>query len=124
MAKEKGLLLFIEDEPAICAYMEEIFKSEGFKVASAENGKVALSMMKAMDTLPSLIFLDLMMPMMDGKRFLFEIQKNPENSQFKEIPVVVVTATVTPLVGEVVEFVSKPPDLDRLLELAEKYAGS
>jgi len=123
MANAKGLLLFIEDEPAICEYMEAIFKSEGFKVASAENGKVALEMLRTMDTLPSLIFLDLMMPMMDGKRFLSEMQKNPDNTRFKDIPVVVVTAANNNVDGQFVELVSKPPDLDRLIELAEKYAG-
>jgi len=123
IAKEKGLLLFIEDEPAICEYMETIFKSEGFKVASAANGKAALELLQTMDALPSLIFLDLMMPMMDGKRFLLELQKNPDNTRFKDIPVVVVTAATNNVIGDFVEVVSKPPNLDRLIELAEKYAG-
>jgi CheY-like chemotaxis protein len=123
MAKEKGLLLFIEDEPAICDYMEVIFTSEGFKVASAENGKSALELMKSMDPLPKLIFLDLMMPTMDGKRFLFELQNNPDYSRLKDIPIVIVTAAAENVVGNIVEVVSKPPNLDRLIELAEKYAG-
>lgn len=123
MAKGKGLIFLIEDEPAICSYMEEIFTGDGFRVVSAGNGRSALDMLKSMENLPSVIFLDLMMPVMDGWRFLREMQSNPEHSRFKDIPIVVLTATLSRVVSGAAEVVHKPPDLNRLSEIAEKYAG-
>jgi len=102
--------------------LEEIFRGDDFKVAIAENGHAALNILRSLEVLPSIIFLDLMMPVMDGHRFLYEIQQNPENARFKNIPVVVVTAAQTQVDGHVVAILRKPPDLERLLELAEKYA--
>lgn len=122
MITKKGLILIVEDESGICMYMEEIFTGEGFQVITAENGKVALDMLCAMDRLPTLIFLDLMMPVMDGQKFINAIQKNPENDRFKAIPVVVVTATAEQVTGDVVEVIRKPPDLDHLTRLAERFA--
>jgi len=123
MNKTKGLILIVEDDASICAYMEEIFGGDGFQVVSAEHGQAALDLLHSMQTLPALIFLDLMMPVMDGQRFLQEIQKNPAHERFKTLPVVVVTASHMPVKGEVVAVIRKPPDLNRLVELAEKYAG-
>ncbi|WP_413288428.1 two-component system response regulator [Bdellovibrio sp. HCB337] len=121
--KEKGLIFIIEDEPAICMYMEELFTGDGFRVISTDNGKTAFELLRNLETLPSIIFLDLMMPVMDGWRFLRELQNNPENERIKDIPVVVITATQSDVSGNVVDVVRKPPDLDRLSELAEKYAA-
>lgn len=122
MSQEKGLILIVEDESGISMYMEEIFKYDGFQVATAENGKAALDLLRTMEILPALIFLDLMMPVMDGQRFINAIQKHPENSRFKEIPVVVVTATADHVTGDIVEVIRKPPDIDHLTKLAEKFA--
>ncbi len=56
-------------------------------VIEAENGRVALERMAG--TCPDLIFLDLVMPEMDGFEFIAELDKNKE---WQTIPVIVVTA--------------------------------
>ena len=54
---------------------------------TAENGRVALERMT--ERLPTLILLDLMMPVMDGFEFMAELRSRPD---FRDVPVVVVTA--------------------------------
>ncbi|MBS1970942.1 MAG: response regulator [Bdellovibrionales bacterium] len=122
MSLSKKAVLIIEDEAAICMYMEEVFKGEGFPVLTAENGRLALELLHRQQTLPGLIFLDLMMPVMDGHRFIHELQENPENARFKDIPIVVVTASQMNVRGNVVTVLRKPVDLQQLCDFAEKYA--
>lgn len=121
MSEFKGPILIVEDETAICLYMEEIFKGDGFPVLTAENGQAALELLRRQQTLPALIFLDLMMPVMDGHRFLHELQKNPENARFKDIPVVVVTASQMNVQGKVIEVIRKPADINHLYTLADRF---
>jgi len=60
---------------------------DGWIVAEAENGRVALdSLARAM---PDLIVLDLTMPEMDGFQFVSELRKTESG---RRVPVVVVTA--------------------------------
>jgi CheY-like chemotaxis protein len=56
-------------------------------VSEAENGIEALKSMEL--ERPSLIFLDLMMPQMDGFAFAAEVRRHPE---WRSIPIVVITA--------------------------------
>jgi CheY-like chemotaxis protein len=61
--------------------------NDGWTVAVAENGKVALD--KLSEKMADLILLDLMMPEMDGFQFATELRHNPE---WRHIPVIVLTA--------------------------------
>ncbi len=56
-------------------------------MTEAENGRVALE--KVAEQAPSLILLDLMMPVMDGFEFVLEMRKRDAS---RAIPIVVVTA--------------------------------
>jgi CheY-like chemotaxis protein len=56
-------------------------------VSEAENGRAALGALEQQR--PSLILLDLMMPVMDGCQFAAELRKRDE---WNDIPVVVITA--------------------------------
>ena len=64
-----------------------ILEKEGWVVSEAENGVEALRSMQK--NRPSLIFLDLLMPEMDGFAFAAEVKMHPE---WRSIPIVVVTA--------------------------------
>ena len=59
----------------------------GLKNQEAENGEIALQ--RVQEKIPGVIFLDLMMPVMDGFEFIEELKKNPEH---RPISIVVVTA--------------------------------
>jgi CheY-like chemotaxis protein len=61
-------VLIIEDEKPLRDVYELILKHEGYEVETAENGNVGLTRLKTFK--PSLILLDMLMPVMDGVKFL------------------------------------------------------
>jgi CheY-like chemotaxis protein len=64
-----------------------MLEKEGCRVTEAENGETALASME--QDRPNLIFLDLIMPVMDGFEFAEKMRAHPE---WCTIPIVVVTA--------------------------------
>jgi len=63
-------ILIIEDEKPLRDAFAFLLKSEGYRVAFAENGKVALVKLETFK--PDLLLLDMLMPIMDGMTFLRE----------------------------------------------------
>jgi len=80
-------ILVVDDDPANRASMRKILEKQGWRVTEVENGEVGLAAMEK--ERPSLIFLDLMMPVMDGFTFADRVRAHPE---WRSIPIVVVTA--------------------------------
>jgi signal transduction histidine kinase/DNA-binding response OmpR family regulator len=80
-------VLIVEDDTDIRKLLGRRLEKEGWAVAEAENGRVALERMA--ENRPELILLDLMMPEMDGFQFLEEVRKH---NVWRSIPVVVITA--------------------------------
>ena len=80
-------ILVVEDDSMTRASMRKMLEKEGCRVTEAENGEIALASMEK--ERPSLIFLDLMMPVMDGFEFAEKVRLHPE---WRTIPIVVVTA--------------------------------
>lgn len=85
----KSRVLLVDDDPDTRALMELTLIKAGWSVNNAENGRAALARMAEQP--PNVILLDLMMPEMDGFEFIAEVQQHEE---WREIPVVVVTAKV------------------------------
>jgi PAS domain S-box-containing protein len=82
-----GTALLVDDDPAVRETVSSALSTAGWQVETAENGRVALA--RLAENRPSLILLDLMMPVMDGFDFLIELHANPD---WREIPVIVLTA--------------------------------
>ena len=80
-------ILVVEDDAATRDMIARMLEKEGWKVSTAQNGRVALQ--RAAENRPSLILLDLMMPEMDGFQFLQQLRSREDLSS---VPVVVVTA--------------------------------
>jgi signal transduction histidine kinase/DNA-binding response OmpR family regulator len=80
-------VLVVDDDPLIRMLTRKMLEKEGWAVTEAENGVEALKMMER--ERPSLIFLDLIMPEMDGFTFAAEVRRHPE---WRSIPIVVVTS--------------------------------
>jgi len=80
-------VLLVDDDPATRALTRNMLEREGCRVTEAENGEVALKAMA--NDRPTLILLDLLMPVMDGFEFADRIRRHPE---WCSIPIVVVTA--------------------------------
>jgi len=79
-------ILFIEDEPTLQKAISQFLEGKGYKIESALDGEIGLSMAKKIK--PDLILLDLILPKKDGFEVLKEIKKD-EN--IKHIPVIVLT---------------------------------
>src|SRR3989344_4231151 len=79
-------IAIIEDDLAIAQMYRIKFESEGFKVETAENGKLGLALCE--DMKPDMVLLDLMMPEMNGDEVLEKIRKS---SWGKDMKVVVLT---------------------------------
>jgi CheY-like chemotaxis protein len=80
-------VLIVEDDHSSRRTLRQMLEKEGFEVAEAENGRVALE--HVVRSRPSVIVLDLMMPQMDGFEFVADLRSREE---WRTIPVVVVTA--------------------------------
>jgi CheY-like chemotaxis protein len=83
------LILVVDDDRDIRDSLIETLEDHGFRATGAGNGAEALDVLRKGTERPSLILLDLMMPVMDGREFREEQLKNPT---WAEIPVVVISA--------------------------------
>lgn len=82
-----GSILVVEDDPDLRALMVMALETDGAAVITATNGAEAYDLARAHH--PSLIVLDLMMPVMSGEEF-----RNVQlaNESIRRIPIVVVSA--------------------------------
>jgi CheY-like chemotaxis protein len=80
-------MLLVDDDDMMRRGMRQALEQDGWQVAEAENGLVALERLTA--ARPDVVVLDLMMPEMDGFEFLVEMRSHAE---WRDIPVLVVTA--------------------------------
>ena len=114
-----GYILVVEDDDDIREALTQILQLEGYAVREAANGREALDIAKHTPS-PSLILLDLMMPIMDGWQFRTEQLKDPDLAQ---VPVVVISADAS-VHEKVATFgaasvLPKPISVDRLLRAVE-----
>ena len=109
-------ILIIEDEAAIRRVLSKIISEENdsYQVEEAEDGLIGIE--KIMNTDYDLVLCDIKMPKMDGVEVLEKIKKIKP-----EIPMVMIsghgdldTAVNTMRLGAF-DYISKPPDLNRLL---------
>src|SRR6266542_337059 len=108
-------ILIVEDDADLREALSEVLSDEGYAVTSAADGQEALDRLRR-ELRPSLILLDLTMPVMNGWQFRAEQRRDPDLSG---IPVVVLSAgdhlaeQMGPL--GIQEYVRKPIELDHLL---------
>lgn len=113
-----GVVLIVDDDQSIRESLEMALELENRPTAQAANGRAALEWLRHHDP-PSLILLDLMMPVMNGWQVIDHLQKD---ERLSEIPVVVISAFGRDL-GTATQFpvLRKPIDLDTLLEAVNSY---
>jgi len=124
MAKVHKILI-VEDDDLLRESLKGIIEWENHVVDAAPEGQSALEMLRAMDQLPDIIFLDLNMPRMSGHEFLKH--QKLETPAIAAIPVVVMTAVPDVQVSGVAALMRKPMDFDdivgRLNALLEQTAS-
>ena len=112
---EKNPILIIDDEPSYLQLMKEFLNQEGYvNVLTEQNPLQVLPLLERTDI--DLILLDIFMPEMNGLELLEKIY-----AVYPGIPVIVITAVHEVQIAlkaiklGAYEFITKPPDTDRLL---------
>ncbi|HLU39583.1 MAG TPA: response regulator [Planctomycetota bacterium] len=80
-------VLVVDDEPFICRSLSFVLRKEKFEVFEARNGEEALAAIRAHR--PHLVFLDVMMPKINGFEVTERIKKDPE---LKDTKIILLTA--------------------------------
>jgi len=114
-------VMVVDDEPAIRHAVEAVLVEEGFEVATAPNGAVALEVLDVAQ--PDAILLDLRMPVMDGYQFLAAHRQRPDPK-----PPVIICSTA-PDAARLVDqgaagYLRKPFDIDELIDTINRFASS
>ena len=116
-------ILIVEDDLDVREALTQVLEFEGYYVVGATNGQEALDQLRA-GAHPSLILLDLMMPVMDGLQFRAAQMRDPSLAQ---IPVIVISADgkVEQKVASlgVAGYMKKPLDVDSLLALIARVGA-
>ncbi|HEY6136893.1 MAG TPA: response regulator [Thermoanaerobaculia bacterium] len=110
-------VLVVDDDPNIRRMIIAALRREGYQFAEAPNGKDALDIMRAQH--PSVVVLDLMMPVVSGWEVLQQRETEPD---LRQIPVIVVSASRGPEIAHAVDkgicaFLPKPFDISALSAL-------
>lgn len=84
-------ILVVEDEPALLEAVKLKLTRLGFEVMAAATGEQAFTLLS--QKRPNLIWLDVLLPTMNGLEVLRKIRENPET---KDIPVTIVSVSASP----------------------------
>jgi CheY-like chemotaxis protein len=114
-----GLIFVIDDDEGVRTSLCELLEDEGHQATGFPNGRRAFDELLA-GAHPCVIFLDLMMPVMDGWTFRAEQLKD---TRLSRIPVVVITAAGERMAASVnaSEVLQKPLKAERVLALVGEY---
>jgi len=116
-------VLVVDDEFGIAELFEAILADEGHRVLTAANGRHGLALLAKEPA--DLIFLDYMMPVMNGAAMLAALADNPE---LQDIPVVLMSAMPESGAAErcsgYAHFLHKPFKVAEALAIAEELLGN
>jgi CheY-like chemotaxis protein len=113
-------VLVVDDDPDIRETLSELLDANGYEVLEAENGQIALDVLKSTPRFPCVVLLDLSMPVLDGREFL---KRRASDPILRSIPVVVVSGSNQPAdpIEGIDEYLRKPVKFERLIEVIEHY---
>lgn len=107
-------ILIIDDERAIRKTLSEILSFEGYKVTEAEDGEKGWEIFNQKNF--DVVLCDIKMPKMDGIEFLTKAEESN-----KDTPIIMISGhgnietAVDAVKKGAFDYISKPPDLNRLL---------
>jgi CheY-like chemotaxis protein len=117
---DPGDVLVVDDDPDMRDVITDLLQDAGYEVRCAENGERALAAAAARR--PALVLLDMLMPVMDGRRCARELRA----AYGRGLPIVVVTAAEHALAStreiEVDDVLRKPFDVHDLLRVVGRHA--
>ena len=109
-------VLVVDDEDYVALMIADALEDIGYAVHVAYNGRDGLAYAQTLH--PQLIIIDIMMPYLNGE-VLADQLRNMDHTQ--TVPILMISAGARPRqqINNVV-FLSKPFNIERLLELAER----
>ncbi|WP_029281742.1 response regulator [Pedobacter sp. R20-19] len=118
----RKVILIIDDDNRNIFALKAVLKAKGYECLSAISAKDGFSIIEEKESI-SVVLMDMMMPDMDGYQAMATMKKSPK---MQNIPVLAVTAQA--MVGDkerclsagAAGYVSKPIDVDELLEQIEE----
>jgi CheY-like chemotaxis protein len=118
-----GPVLVVEDDPDIRQAMAELLEDDGYECVLAEHGLDALEALRR--TTPSLLLVDLVMPVMNGAELIARLRKD---ARWSNLPIVVMTAGGERIVGVDLEtlnvaVLSKPVDIASLVQVLAEHSS-
>jgi len=115
-------VLIIDDEFGIAELLDAVLSDEGYEVRTASDGKHGLQQVER--ELPDIIFLDYMMPIMDGAMVLQNLSRSGKT---KDIPVVMMSSIPEASVAErcsgYVIFLRKPFSVFEVIDIVKRLVG-
>jgi CheY-like chemotaxis protein len=128
MASLRGPVLIVEDDPDIRESLQHFLEAHGYPVRAASHGREALEHLARMPR-PSMVVLDMTLPVMDGHRVL---TTRKGDDILRTIPVVILSAAMAGMSPRdralyaasygVAAFLGKPADPRQVLEVVERHA--
>jgi CheY-like chemotaxis protein len=111
-------ILIVEDEDEARETLQDAFEDQGWSVVGAANGAEALGILE--NTTPSIVVLDLAMPVMSGNELYEAMQRD---ARWSSLPVVITTSDPSRAPTGVL-VMRKPLDLRRLLTTIRHLVAS
>jgi len=113
-------VLVVDDDPSILDTVTSILTAEGYQVMAAGGGAEALALVRSWH--PTLVLLDMRMPVMDGWAVAKALKENGS-----KVPIVVMTAAESAKrwadeIGAA-GHLAKPFGLDELIDCVERHQG-
>ena len=112
-------VLVVDDDVTVREVVTRALTAEGIRVITAADGEEGLRLAKLRR--PNLIFLDVMMPKMDGWAVLTSLKADPEMADIPVIMLTIMNETEMGYMLGAAEYLSKPIDRDRLAAVMAKH---
>jgi len=111
-------ILVVDDDEVTRTSLQRLLDSRGYAVVACCNGQEAVDHLKS-NAPPSLVLLDLMMPVMDGWELREHMLAHPN---WDSIPVAILSARDdVPRALKFVAYIGKPVDFGRLFAVVTEY---
>jgi CheY-like chemotaxis protein len=115
-------IMVVDDDIKNVFVLSTALEEHGARVVDAQNGQEALNLLEK--SLPDLVLMDIMMPLMDGYTAIGKIR---EHSRLKKLPVIALTAKALKedrekcIAAGADDYLSKPVDYEMLIGLVEAW---
>jgi two-component system, chemotaxis family, response regulator PixG len=121
--QDKPIIACIDDSPQICQIMNQIITQANYRFLGIQQPIQAVP--KLIGVNPKMIFLDIGMPILNGYEVCTQIRRV---SKLQEVPIIMLTGNdgvfdrVKAKVCGASDFLSKPIEIDKILQTIEKFS--